>query len=65
MAAAEKIKSQLKFSPYPGISVVLKLQPVSESSGGFVTTHVAGPKARVSDLVDLQWGLRFSMLICS
>ena len=38
MATAGKIKSQLRFSPCPGISVVLKLQNVSESSGGFVNS---------------------------
>ena len=33
MATAGKIKSQLRFSLCPGVSVVLRLQHVSESSG--------------------------------
>lgn len=52
MATAGKIKSQLRFSPCPGISVVLKLQHVSESSGGFVTAQIAGIQAS-SDSVGL------------
>ena len=53
MATAGKIKSQLRFSLCPGISVVLKLQHVSESSGGFVTAQIARLQATVSDSVGL------------
>lgn len=53
MATAGKIKSQFKFSPYPGISVPLKLQHASESSAEFVTAQIAGSQARVSDAVGL------------
>lgn len=44
MATAGIIKSQLKSSPCPGMSVVLKLQQESESSGGLVTAQTVGPK---------------------
>lgn len=53
MVIAGKIKFQLKFSPCRGISIILELQHISESSGGFVTTWIAGPQVGVSDSVGL------------
>ena len=38
--------------------VVLKAHLAPESSGGFVKTQIAGLHPRVSDAVNLEWGLR-------
>lgn len=39
-------------------SVVLQLEPASQSPGGLFRTHMAGPTLRDSDPVGLGWGLR-------